>query len=222
MDGYPLKIYDEHGMSEFVDPGVDNQIIYAIEGDHKHKFGVNPYMLEIMHTKKRRPEPKVQVIQQGKWECYPAAVANMIGEKLFHVKRAFGKENWRNDESGAKDDVAVAALKHLGLFAVSTTEIPEDYEKCIVMMKSLNVKGMGHAVAYNGSQMIDPNWGREDRKWWGTEWKPRTIGAKRFLVLVENQEIADHINKLEREIERMRVAKIRSEKVAALAGPLEF
>jgi len=231
MDGYPLKVYDEHGPSEFVEPDRERpKLVYAIDGDRRHRYITTPWRLEKDSLPDGRPEPETTVIQQGKYECYPAAVANMIGEKLFHVKRAFGAAGWRNDERGADDDMAVAALNKLGLYAGIVTnstlkafgedahKILNDTTKCCLFRPSLNIEGKSHAIAYNGKQMIDPNWGYAGRRWWGTEWKPSTIGANRFLILVEDAEDQRVLKDLEAEVRKIVVEDI----LRKLNRPIEF
>src|SRR5690606_8740769 len=225
MRGYPTQITDEQdGPVLYLDRvEKDGSMIYTRPGWQAGFAVQSPFVLEKMFGPYGRPEPETKVVQQGKWECYPAAVANMIGEKLFHVKRAFAAAGWRNDDGGAIDDHAIKALELLGLHPYITNVTPTSRQRCVLFMPSLNVKGKSHAIAYNGKQMIDPNWGYQGRKWWGTEWTPKTIGAKRFLVLAKSRSDADWMRHCDKIIRENEIKEIKRQIAASLnEKPLEF
>jgi hypothetical protein len=75
---------------------------------------------------------------------------------------------------------AAALLGHL----LKESEQAKDSEPQIITLRSLNERGANHAVYWNGTEMLDPNWGYRGRNWWGVEWSPETIGEKEWASLV--------------------------------------
>jgi hypothetical protein len=149
----------------------------------------NPELVETDFTRRGRPEPKSDILVQGKYECGAAALAMLLGEKLFHVKRAIAKQGWRNDDAGMGDKMMIKAARLFGrdLIALNKKEIKRNIGPCTLTISSLNVKGMCHAVTWNGKEILDPNWGRAGRKFWGCEWAPWTLDARGALVLLNRQ-----------------------------------
>lgn len=167
-------------------PHEKGSLTYRLE-DYKGCATLAPWMVESRFTRIGRPEPKSAIVTQGKYECAAASLAMLLGESLFHTKRAMGKHGWRNDDSGAGNKVMTEAARFLGrdLIEVVGKQITKDIGPCSLTLPSLNVKGMYHAVTWNGSEILDPNYGRGDRKFWGPEWGPDTMGARRALVLLD-------------------------------------
>lgn len=161
-------------------------LTYRINGEC-HGIALIPSFVETEFTRINRPEPQSNIIIQGKWECAATSLAMLLDEKLFFVKRAMGKLNWRNDNNGASDKVIIETARNLGrdLININSKEITEDLGPCSVTVKSLNVKGICHAVTWNGKEILDPNWGKNGRKWWGCEWAPWTMSARSALVLLD-------------------------------------
>lgn len=136
-------------------------------------------MIETDFTRVGRPEPISNIVQQDKYGCSPAALSMLLGESYFRVKRAYAKFQWRNDNDGATDAMMLGAARMFGrdLVYVPQHAITKEVGPCIVVVKSLNYENGAHAVVWNGSELLDPNWGYAGRKWWGVEWSPWTIGA---------------------------------------------
>lgn len=162
----------------------DKTILYKVK---EETILLDPKTIEIKFLRDERPEPKSDIIVQGKYECAAAALAMLLDEKLFNVKRAMGKMGWRNDNKGAGNEVTIGASRLLGrdVVHIRGNEINETIGPCVVHIDSLNIKGMAHAITWNGKEILDPNWGREGRKFWGTEWAPWTLRAQSAFVLLE-------------------------------------
>lgn len=150
---------------------------------------LTPHMIETMFTRDGRPEPQSNIVMQGRYECAAASLAMLLGENIFHVKRAMGRNGWRNDDAGASDKIMIEAARMFNrdLIKVYGSEINSKIGPCSVTVRSMNVKGMFHAVTWNGKEILDPNWGREGRKFWGCEWAPWTMQPRGALVLLNRQ-----------------------------------
>lgn len=161
-------------------------LVYTTE-DINCGMMIPQHKVELEFTREGRPEPKSSVITQGKYECAAASLAMLLGENLFNTKRAMGRFGWCNDDRGAGNKVMTEAARFLGrdLIEVVGKEITASIGPCSLTLPSLNVKGMYHAITWNGEEILDPNYGRSDRKFWGPEWGPETIGARRALVLLD-------------------------------------
>jgi len=189
MDGAPKHLISASG-SEWSLKGVllekEIKLEYGLK-DTKASVEINPVDVETDWTRKGRPEPKSEIIVQGKYECAAASLAMLLGEKLFTVKRAMGKVGWTNSDRGASDRVMTEAARYLGrdLLYVTDDMLTADMGPASLTIKSLNVKGMSHAVTWNGKETLDPNWGRAGRIFWGCEWNPKTIGARGAMVLLD-------------------------------------
>lgn len=188
MKGVPQHIISASG-SEWIILGLDKDgkksIEYQLKGT-KVSVAVTPGEVEIDWTRKGRPEPKSAITVQGKYECAAASLAMLLGEKLFTVKRAMGKFGWSNDDRGASSLVMIEAARYLGrdLLEIGKYQIEPDMGPASLTLPSLNVEGMSHALTWNGTEILDPNWGREGRIFWGCEWNPKTLGATHALILL--------------------------------------
>lgn len=186
--GAPLQIVSASG-SEWKLVGVDRcnnaPLEYKLK-DVNVSVDITPVDVETDWSRKGRPEPMSEIIVQGRYECAAAALAMLLGEKLFTVKRAMGKAGWRNDDSGANDRVMMDAARYLGrdLLKIQKYQFEANMGPATLTLPSLNIKGMYHAVTWNGDEILDPNWGREGRMFWGCEWNPVTIGARSAMILL--------------------------------------
>lgn len=194
MDHIPSKLISHAGSKwELTDFDADSEISleYTLVGE-KAGMVISPANVEIEFTRGGRPEPQSNIIVQGKWECAAASLAMLLDVKLFHAKRAMGQIGWRNDDKGASDKQIIAAGRLLGrdLISIKRTDIKPGIGPCSVTVKSLNVKNMCHAITWNGKEMLDPNWGRESRKFYGCEWAPWTLQTRGALVLL-NKNLTD-------------------------------
>lgn len=129
------------------------------------------------------------IIRQGKYECLPAAVAMLIGHTLFNVKRVMGKHGWCNDDRGAGFRVEQATIRDFGgdlIWAGRSVlrELGTNVPDGTVDVSSLNVEGMGHAVTWRSGEIVDPNFGNRERRYWGAEWAPWTMGARGISVFI--------------------------------------
>lgn len=186
-DEVPHTLYDAEGNKWTLKHyDFDRVMLSYFREDMECGLTLRPSEVETEFTRKGRPESKFEIVQQGKYECAAAALAMLLGESLFTVKRAMGKANWRNDNRGASNQVIIDAARYLGadLLHLQGHEIMDNIGPCELHLPSLNMKGMGHGVTWNGKQILDPQWGREGKKFWGTEWHPSTMGAWSALELL--------------------------------------
>jgi hypothetical protein len=132
-----------------------------------------------------REEPAVDIVRQGKYECAPAALAMLTGEKLFTVKRACAKFGWNNDSRGIKHEILLKAARFMGydLITVPYEDITHDIGPALLGVPSLNYKGRAHGVYWDGKQILDPNHGFSGRYTYGTEYSPETIQATDAEIL---------------------------------------
>lgn len=183
----PNTIVDSEGstwkLSQF-DPGAEYSLLYVREKEWAGMW-LTPSQVETRFTRVGRPKSKFEIVTQGKYECAAASLAMLLDESLFSVKRAMGKAHWRNDNKGAKDQVIVDAARYLGadLIHLRRDEIDEDLGPACLHISSLNMKNMGHGVAWNGKQVLDPQWGKPGKHFWGSEWAPWTMGCWGALEL---------------------------------------
>lgn len=193
--GAPLHLVSASG-SEWelvkIDGPKETPLEYKLK-DASASIGVSAVDVETDWTRKGRPDPKSAIIVQGKYECAAASLAMLLGESLFSVKRAMGKAGWRNDDRGAGDQIMIEAARYLGrdILKIGRYQFDEITGPASVTLPSLNIKGMYHAVTWTGEEILDPNWGREGRKFWGCEWNPQTIGARSALILLPNNMTED-------------------------------
>lgn len=217
-DRVPHKIYDDEGC-EWTYSGKDDEIKHHLVywSDHySENLSIPPSGVAALFTIKRRRKPKTEIVVQDKWSCAASALAMVTGEHIFFVKQAMGKCGWRNDEGGASDDVLIGAARLLGkdLIRIPRSEFSHDMGPAIVTVESLNYKGRWHGVAWNGKEILDPNYGRPGRKWWGPEWAPWTMGAPNALILLDKR-LPDYerqeIDRLTRKKHSIKVKELRSE-----------
>lgn len=134
---------------------------------------LHPRMIETEFNRFHRPEPAKKIITQGRWECGPASLAMLLDESLRDVKKAMVACGWNNDDRGCSDKQLIDSAKLLGHEIHRTLE--PNNNPCLITVRSLNYKKSNHAVFWNGSEILDPNWGYNGRFWYGTEWGPKTI-----------------------------------------------
>ena len=178
-------------------------------------LSLSPGVIEKEFRVKYRRKPKTKIVVQDKWSCAASALAMITGEHIFFVKQAMGKAGWRNDEYGSSNAVLIEAARLLGkdLIHVPRSEFSHDMGPAIITVPSLNYKGRAHAVAWNGKEILDPNYGRPGRKYYGVEWAPWTVNALSALVLLDKR-LPDHerqeIDKLTRKRDRDNIKIVRA------------
>ncbi len=216
------KVLFSHSGSKWVLADYDKDYKYSLcykkfdeESVRNCAMVLSPFEVEQEFTRKHRNPPDAKITVQGRYECAAAALAMLLDEQLFFVKRAMGKLGWRNDDSGAGDDISIKAARLLGrdLISLDPKEIPENIGPCMVTVPSLNVPGMSHAVTWNGKEILDPNWGRPGRLYWGTEWAPWTMRSQGALYL---------LNRVLSEDERKQVDEITKERDANAVHALKL
>jgi hypothetical protein len=156
-----------------------------------HTTMLRPWQIENDYKDRPTKRPTQDVVQQGKWECMPAALAMLTGHTLFTIKRALGRHGWRNDNGGCGWEAVLPAIRDLGfdmiwldkkrMYMLGLNEVP----KCIVTVPSLNYYGHWHALTWLNGEILDPNMDRPGRLWYGAEWNPHTIGATGVEVLIK-------------------------------------
>lgn len=191
--GAPKVIYSspdkQHSLtlSEIGIGGKDTTMVYqdSIVGSRYH---LTAYDIETsFYYDRQKPE---NLIVQGKYECAAAALAVLLGESLFAVKRAMGRHGWCNDMRGACEKVLRGAARDFGRDLIWTNKkgligCLNDLPDCMVTVPSLNYKGSFHGVSWSNGQIVDPNYGREGRNIYGPDWAPWTIGARGISVLTK-------------------------------------
>lgn len=222
----PQTLYDADGRcwtfrERDTDPKLQYNLIYRRheeEGGIKAFGIIKPSQVETDFTRTGRPEPTQKIIRQGKWECAPASLAMLLGEKLFTVKRAMGKYGWKNDDSGASTKITIEAARYLGrdLINIERNEIEKDMGPCLVSVNSLNVEGYSHSVTWTGKEILDPNCGYEGRKWWGPEWSPWTMNAFHCLVLLEGTLSNSERKEYDEYLEKRRLEQLMAVKQAVI------
>jgi ABC-type bacteriocin/lantibiotic exporter with double-glycine peptidase domain len=149
---------------------------------------VRPYQLEHDFAE-RDKRPTQKIVTQGKYECGAAALAMATGHTLFNVKRALGRHGWRNDNYGLGSRPSIAAARDLGfdlLYVPSRVMYKfDELPTAVLTVPSLNYKGRWHAVTWLNGEMLDPNWDHGQRKTYGREWNPFTIGASGAEILLK-------------------------------------
>lgn len=181
---------------------------------------IAPRHVETQFTR-TKSEPKAKIVPQGKYECAAAALAMLIGEPLFHVKRAMAKHGWRNDNKGACDLVIRKAAREFGrdLLPIKNKDMNPEMLPSMITVPSLNLKGRSHAVTWNGEEILDPNWGYKGRKWWGTEWAPWTMKPHGGLMLLNEtltQKEREELDEFIRSRDKQEIDAIKNAVFAAL------
>lgn len=138
-----------------------------------HGMVLRPSVIEQEFSRKGRTEPNQKIINQGRWECGPAALAMLLGESLWDVKRAMVHSGWNNDDAGCGDEQIILGAQKLGYELQATLE--PDGNPCLLTVPSLNYRNKSHALCFNGKEMLDPNWGFKGRLWYGSEWGLDTV-----------------------------------------------
>lgn len=217
-DRVPKHIVDEDGISwaySGEDKDEPGQLVYYSEyyGD---TLSMLPRQVETLFKVKYRRKPKTEIVVQDKWSCAASALAMITGDHIFFVKQAMGKCGWRNDEYGASDRVLIEATRLLGkdLIRIPRSDFSEDMGPALITVPSLNYKDRAHGVAWNGKEILDPNYGRPGRKFWGPEWAPWTMHAVNALILI-NKRLPDYerqeIDRLTRKRDRDKIRELRTE-----------
>lgn len=149
---------------------------------------LRPQLIEVeFHSREKNPIQTI--VEQGKYECGPAALAMCTGHTLFNVKRAAGRHGWRNDSSGIGSEASHGCVQDLGFEMIYLNRwrlaLLDDVPSAILTVPSLNYKGKWHAVAWVGGEILDPNHGHPTRKTYGPEWNPHTIGCSGAEILLK-------------------------------------
>lgn len=223
----PKIIWDKHDrefcLTGFTKSSATLVTLHYQEIETGLKKDLYPSLVETQYFRDK-PSPQQDPILQGKYECAPAALAMALGEKLFHVKRQMGKLNWRNDDSGVDDDLLRATARAMGrdLVEIPMSEVSPLLGPCILTVKSLNVKGYSHAIAWNGKELLDPNTHYSGRHYWGSDWTLDMIEAKCCHLLLDHplseEEYNKYIQFLKDGNER-KIEKIKQDVLIALQKP---
>jgi hypothetical protein len=183
--GIPLQIKDSDCIYT-LDKAEKSVFTYLTKTEHNIIAGVaiTSEDVEKHFEIVNRPEPTVKITTQGKYECAPAAVSMAFNLPFYHTKRAFAKHGWLNDSSGCGMNVVILAAKEFGidLFMLFREHIAENMGPCELTVPSLNYNGRSHGVAWNGKEILDPNYGYLGRKYYSSIWNPVTVGATKALI----------------------------------------
>jgi hypothetical protein len=180
----PQKVYDKDGKLWTLREAKNARVVYEFTEGHGCGIVMSPQDIELEFTRQGRPEPTTKIHVQGKWDCAAASLSMLLGVNPFFARNAMGKAGWRNDDRGASSWMEIEGARNLGvdLLEIHREDFKPGLGPCTVSIPSLNYKGRYHAVTWNGKETLDPNWGREGRKFWGCEWSPWTMGAKWGLL----------------------------------------
>jgi hypothetical protein len=175
----PSKIYDESGLAWELAGRASGPVGSLEYKSQALGVGaiVRPGDVETQFTRSGRPEPSSEIVRQGRWECGASALAMLLGESLWDVKRAAVAAGWNNDDRGLGTAAMIQAARILG-HSIAATAGASASRPQVIMLPSLNLKNSRHAVYWDGRETLDPNWGYPGRKWWGVEWSPETIGSE--------------------------------------------
>jgi hypothetical protein len=137
---------------------------------------LRPFMVE-KNYQRNKVKPSQNIIPQGRYECAASALAMLVDEKLFHVKRALSKFGWGNDDKGASDEMIIQAGRSLGFdfIELEAKEVSNKTGPTLLTLKSLNMNKMNHALAWTGKEILDPNFNNPERYSWGCEWSPDSL-----------------------------------------------
>lgn len=155
------------------------------QSDIKVSFLVSSNLVE-SKFKRKFIEPTAKIIEQGRWECGAAALAMLLGESLWNVKRALAKVGWNNDDRGVTSDKLIKAGLSLGYELIFTDKV-KDHEPCLVTVPSLNVVKRTHAVCWTGQELLDPNLYDEKRKHYSPEWSLNALNRFDKVIRFKRQ-----------------------------------
>lgn len=122
-------------------------------------------------------EPKGKVVTQGQWECAPASLAMLLNVPLKEVLKALYFCGWENSEIGTSfEELNVATNLILNKSLASVRDYEVKFETpSILNVPSLNILGRSHALYWDGSEILDPNFGLDGRKHYSPSWAVDTI-----------------------------------------------
>lgn len=201
MDRAPQKIVDDEDGTVLQLTGIsyeDQMLTYAAPKHLDISIKMSPSIVMKEFVTEHRI-PQTEIVRQGKYECAAAALAMITGHTLFNVKRVMGKHGWRNDNTGASFNLVQRAARDFGCDLVYAGKkviqiMKQDLPPGIVSIKSINVAGMGHGLAWINNEIVDPNFGSRDRRYWGAEWAPWTMGAYGIEMFL-NYRLPDFIHR---------------------------
>jgi hypothetical protein len=123
------------------------------------------------------PSPYTHVLQKGNWDCVLAAAAIWTKKTYEEVMEVYNKLGYDykhlDSQKGCSSVEKYMLLKKLG---VEPFTIDEAFGSVpgILSMPSMNRPGGAHAIFYDGRNLWDPQYGKEDKKWYEPEhgWWP--------------------------------------------------
>lgn len=165
-----------------------------------------------------------RLVKQGKFECGPASLAVLIDAPLFFVKRSLGRYHWRNDRAGVSERQLRATTKEFGrdLFWCSfkTMEIMKilyGVPNGIFTLPSLNYPKAFHGVTWRDGEIIDPNYGYQERKYWGADPNLERMNLRSVSILL-NEPMSDSAFKELSDLQRNKFNATVALEVLKLAG----
>lgn len=220
----PLLIWDESGeeylLHRITQKSPRETYVAYQHTESQVKLALSPHQVETQFFREK-PIAQQDPILQGKYECAPAALAMALGEKLFTVKRQMGKLLWRNDDAGVSDALMRQTARAMGrdLVEIPLSDVSSNLGPAILTVKSLNVKGYSHAVAWTGKELLDPNTHYQGRYYWGVDWSPELIEAKCCHLLLDKplseEENREYVNYL-KEKEQRQIQEVKEAVISAL------
>lgn len=108
----------------------------------------------------------VLVRQRERKDCCVAALSMATGLPYEDIRaRFFARQDFSKDGEGVTENKQASVLRALGYKTRTGKEVKEG-TPAIVTVKSLNIPRSYHAVYFNGSRFMDPNRGREGKKYY--------------------------------------------------------
>lgn len=190
-------------------------ITYRERESNNCGLALRPDSIEKEFSKKGRQTPSGNIVTQGDYDCLAASLAMALNIPLKNSRELMIEAGWECDSpNGATNSIVTKAARLVGiaLIKVKTGSQEMKDDPCLVCVPSLNVSKMGHAVYWNGNEILDPNYDKPGRNWYGCEWAPWTIGAssRLWVYKVKDKSEWDEIDAYHAEIEKCEKQRIES------------
>lgn len=183
----PKKIRDKSGSEWVFDKYLSNdhphenskRIVYNLANvDFNASMVLFAQDVELKFDREKKAPSSIP-IRQGHYECAISSMSMITKKSVAEIKSILIDLGWEVS-LGVSFALQKKALRRLG-FSSMIHYLPPNQE-CLVSVPSLNVKGMGHQVYWDGKEILDPQFNTEN-KWYGPEWGLNEINACYFLTV---------------------------------------
>lgn len=209
-EGLPQKIRDKDNI--YTLKSFKDGFLFFTTAHAKSLMTLHPVRIEKYFEILDRPTPKAKIIKQGKYECAAASLAMLLNKPLFDVKRALVKHGWNNDNKGCTSEAMVLAAREFGidLLPIEKKHLKPGIGPVELCVPSLNYSGRSHAVVWNGEEILDPNYGYDDRKVYSSGWAPWTIDAQNGMLVLKKNLTDGERKTLDKLMKRHKWSKLRA------------